>query len=125
MQSTYGKTASAIFSDFEGYLKRNRFYEAVFNVKLSKSEEDAEVTPASGIESDLVLAGLLAATRKSAEADEMLQRMRSAHPENPEIPEALGYMAWQKAIARRLASSLKKRWLPAPTTRECVTSWQI
>ena len=77
------------------YLKAGRYYHAVFDVKLERSAEDPDIAQASEFESGMVLADLLAATRKYEEAAKAYEQLAKDNPGKPEIDESLGYLAWQ------------------------------
>jgi len=95
-QSALGVPAKQVFEDLRQYFSRNQFYGVNFAVKLSKSEEEAELSPLAESDSDLVLADLLATTGKSEQAKASYERLAKANPDKPEIPQSLGYLAWQK-----------------------------
>lgn len=90
-----GKSSKEVFEDLRGYFSRNQFYGVNFSVKLTKSEEEAELSPVSDTDSDIVLADLLATTGKREQAKAVYERLEKTNPERPEVPQSLGYLAWQ------------------------------
>lgn len=94
-QSAYGRTSAQVFADLQFYLKRNQLYGVLFPVKLTKAEDEALATPASDLDTGLALADLLAAANKRDQAQAAYERLAKAYPDKPEIPQALGYLAWQ------------------------------
>jgi tetratricopeptide (TPR) repeat protein len=94
-QIAYGRSAAQVFQDLQAYLRRNQLFGAVFSAKLSKSEEEAELSPVSEFESDLALADLLATIGKRDQAQAAYEGLAKQNPAQPEIPQSLGYLAWQ------------------------------
>jgi Flp pilus assembly protein TadD len=102
-QSVLGKSLSQVQLDLHTYLS-GRLYGALFDVKLEKSAEEPEASDAPAFESDMVLADLLAATRKTDEARRAYEQLAKQNPDKPEVEESLGYLAWQsgdKSAARQ------------------------
>ena len=94
-QSVYGKGLKEIASDLDRYSRSKLFYGVVFDVKLEKAAEDPQVSDATGFDSGLVLADLLAQTRKRDEARQAYGQLAKDNPGHPEIDESLGYMELQ------------------------------
>jgi tetratricopeptide (TPR) repeat protein len=94
-QSAFGKHLWEVEADLRQYIKGERFYRAMFDIKLEKSAEDPDVSEASAFESGMVLADLLALTSKTQQALSAYQELAKSNPEQPEVEESLGYLAWQ------------------------------
>jgi tetratricopeptide (TPR) repeat protein len=94
-QSVYGKGLKEIASDLDQYSRSKLFYGVVFDVKLEKAAEDPQVSDATGFDSGLVLADLLAQTRKREEARQAYGQLAKDNPGRPEVDESLGYMELQ------------------------------
>ncbi|HTC36877.1 MAG TPA: tetratricopeptide repeat protein [Bryobacteraceae bacterium] len=94
-QSVYGKGLKEVAADLDRYVKNNKFYGALFDVKLEKSAEDPQVSEATPLESGLVLADLLSLVHKTEEARQAYEQLAKDHPDQPEPEESLGYLAWQ------------------------------
>jgi len=94
-QSVYGKSLSDVGKDLSAYARSDRFYGALFDVKLEKSVEDPQVSDASALDSGLVLADLLGVIGKRDEARAAFEQLGKENPDKPEIEESLGYLAWQ------------------------------
>lgn len=94
-QLAYGRSAAQVYADLQSYLRRNRLFGAVFDVKLTRSEEDAAVSQPSAFESETMLADLLAAVNKREQAAEAFRRLAAENPGKPEISQSMGYLAWQ------------------------------
>lgn len=92
-QQVYGKTAADVQRDLNYYVRGNRFYAAVFNVKMEKSAEDPEIRPASELESGLVLAELLTNMRRFDAARDMYNKLATDSPKSPEPEEGLATIA--------------------------------
>jgi tetratricopeptide (TPR) repeat protein len=95
-QAAYGRSGAQVYADLRSYLTRNQIFGAVFPVKLAKSEEEAEVSPVSPFDSDLALADLLAAINKRDQAQAAYEKLAQLNPDKPEVPQSLGYLAWQR-----------------------------
>jgi tetratricopeptide (TPR) repeat protein len=111
-QSVYGKELKQVASDLDRYTKNNKFYGALFDVKLEKSAEDPQVSDATAFDSGMVLADLLALVRKPVEARKAYEQLAKDNPDKPEVEESLGYMAWQtgdRDAARQHFSTLVRR----------------
>jgi Flp pilus assembly protein TadD len=94
-QAAYGRSAAQVYADLKTYLGRNQLYGAIFPVKLTKSEEEAEASPVSPFESDLALADLLATINKRDQAQAAYEKLAAANPDKSEVQQSLGYLAWQ------------------------------
>jgi len=95
-QTSFGKTGAEVFADLQQYLRGNKLYGAVFEVKLSKSEEEATVDQATDFDSALMSADLFAAINKLDRAKAGYEALAAQNAKRPEIPQSLGYLAWQK-----------------------------
>ena len=94
-QAAYGKSAAQVDADLRSYLARNQIFGAIFPVKLTKPEEEAAASPVSPFDSDLALADLLAAINKRDQAQAAYEKLAQLNPGKPEVPQSLGYLAWQ------------------------------
>jgi tetratricopeptide (TPR) repeat protein len=94
-QSALGKHLWEVELDLRQYLKSERFYHAVFDIKLEKSAEDPDVADVSEFESGLVLADLLALTHRTEEARSAYEQLAKSSSGTAEAEESLGYLAWQ------------------------------
>lgn len=94
-QSVFNKRLSEVETDLRQYIKGERFYRVLFDIKLEKSAEDPAVSEASAFESGMVLADLLALTHRPKEALSAYQQLAQSNPDQPDVEESLGYLAWQ------------------------------
>lgn len=94
-QTAFGRSTAQVQKDLEGYLHRHRLFGAVFQVKLQKSEEEAEVSSPAPFDVEMGLADLLAATRKTDDARQRYEEIAKENPGRPEVEESLGYLMWQ------------------------------
>jgi tetratricopeptide (TPR) repeat protein len=94
-QSVFGKRLPEVETDLRQYIRGERFYHALFDIKLDKSAEDPDVSQASAFESGMVLADLLALTHKTKEAEKAYQQLATSNSDKPDVEESLGYLAWQ------------------------------
>ena len=94
-QAAYQKQLWEVETDFRAYLKGNRFYRGVYDIKLEKSAEEPDISDATGFESDMLTADLLALVDKHDKARYSYEQLAKTNPDKPEIEESLGYLAWQ------------------------------
>ncbi len=94
-QLAYGKSSAQVEADFKSYLTRNQIFGAIFPVKLTKSEEEAQASGVSAFDADLALADLLATINKRDQAQAAYEQIAKLNPDKPEVPQSLGYLAWQ------------------------------
>lgn len=107
-QSVYGKNLTQVNQDLQAYLKRSTVFVAVYDVKLSKSDLEPDVTELSDLNVDLALANLLASQKKKIpEASERLSKLAQEHPESSEVDESLGYLAWQQGDSAKAKDDFK------------------
>jgi tetratricopeptide (TPR) repeat protein len=103
-QAAFGKHLWDVETDFRNYIRGDRFYHMIVDIKLEKSDEEPEVSDASPFESEMMLADLLVINKKVDAARGALEQLAKTNPEKPEIEESLGYLDWQakdEAGARR------------------------
>ena len=94
-QTAFGKSGAQVYKDLRGYLTRNQLYGELFDVKLSKSEENAEVAEPEEFETALVSADLMAVSGKRDRARTAYQSLAATYPNKAEVPHSLGYLEWQ------------------------------
>jgi tetratricopeptide (TPR) repeat protein len=94
-QTVYGRSSEKVYADLQSYLRRNQLFGALIDVKLTKSEEDPEVSQVALFESETVLADLLSVAGKRDQAAEAFRKLEAENPGKPEIAQSMGYLAWQ------------------------------
>ena len=94
-QLVYGRSSALVYADLQAYFRRNRLFGAVFSIKLTKSEEEAETGPVPSVESDTILADLLGVAGKRDQATQAFQKLAAQNPNDPEIFRSMAYLAWQ------------------------------
>jgi tetratricopeptide (TPR) repeat protein len=92
----FGKSMEDVQNDLLKYFRSTQFYGVLFNVKLTKSEEEPEVTEVSEFESALVLADLFTLVHKLDEAEQAYTKLAAINPASPEVEESLGYSSIDK-----------------------------
>jgi Tfp pilus assembly protein PilF len=95
-QKVYGKKMPEVLRDLRAYRNRQSITGMTFDVTLAKSAEDPGIRPVTPLESGMVLAGILADIGKPGEAREAYVKLAVENPASPEVPEALGYLAWRQ-----------------------------
>jgi tetratricopeptide (TPR) repeat protein len=96
-QGVYGKGLKEVSGDLARYIKSDKFYARVFDVKLEKSAEDPQVSEATPYDSGLVLADLLSFVHRPEEARRAYLQLVKDNPDKPEVDESLGYLALQSS----------------------------
>lgn len=96
-QSDYGKDIKQVNKDLRAYLRQSSFHVSLFNVNLQKADLDPQVSDLSDLQIRLALSDLLAGNKSTmGEAQVQLTALEKEYPENPDIEESLGYLAWQE-----------------------------
>ncbi len=95
-QKAFDRPAREVLADLHAYVRGDRFRGLYFDVTLEKSAENPDIQPVAPLESGLVLASILADINKAGEAKQAYTRLAAENPASPEVPEALGYLAWRK-----------------------------
>ena len=93
--AVFGKPLAVVELDLQKYIRGNRFYGALFAVKLEKSEEEPEVVPVSPFESGMMLGDLLAIEHKTEAATAAYRTLEAEGAGKPEMDASLGYLAWE------------------------------
>ena len=94
-QEAFHKRMWEVEGDLRQYLQGDRFYHAIVDIKLEKSEEEFEVSEAPEFDSEMVLADLLIMNKKTGAARDALAQLAKSYSGRPEVEESLGYLAWQ------------------------------
>ncbi|MGH9618559.1 MAG: tetratricopeptide repeat protein [Bryobacteraceae bacterium] len=95
--SVYGKTLKQVTASLHAYMHQAGIYVALFPVTLPEQSLHPEVAPLSDLQRDLTLADLLATQPRTAtEAEQRLTTLSKQHPQNADVEESLGYLAWQQ-----------------------------
>jgi tetratricopeptide (TPR) repeat protein len=95
-KEVYGNSMQDVQNDLSKYFRSTQFYGVLFNVKLTKSEEEAQVSEVSEFESGLVLADLFTLVHKLDEAERAYMKLAAMNPDSPEVEESLGYLSIDK-----------------------------
>lgn len=94
-QGVYGKGVQDVALDLNQYIKSNKFYGALFDVKLEKSAENPDVSEVTAVDSGLVLADILALVHKTDEARGAYDQLAKENPDNADVQESLAYLDWR------------------------------
>lgn len=96
-QTVYGKSLKDIDADLHAYVRARTVKALVFNVKLTKSDLEPEVTPLPDLQRDLAMSDLLATQpSKAGQAKTLLEALSTNYPQSPEVQESLGYLFWRQ-----------------------------
>jgi tetratricopeptide (TPR) repeat protein len=110
--SVYGKTLKQVMASLHAYMRQAAIYVALFPVKLPEQSLRPEIAPLSELQRALTLADLLATQQRTAEeAERRLIVLSKQYPQNADVEESLGYLAWQKgnlAAARAYFAKAEK-----------------
>ena len=83
LEAVYGMPIENLQRELRSYVHRDRLSGLVFDIKLEKSAEQPSAEPATGLEVGLLLADLLAGTKKTEAARAMYEKVSSENPEAP------------------------------------------
>ena len=103
LETAYGVPIEELQRKLQSYVRQYQLNGAVFDIKLEKSAERPSVEPAAGLEVSLLLADLLARTKKTEKARAMYEKISSEKPEALGLHEGLGdleYLLGDKDQAR-------------------------
>lgn len=95
-RSAFGKTTEEVEQDLKHYFEKRLINVVLFDAKLDKSAEEPDVSTPSQFDTDLVKADLLAAIHKNEEAARAYRDIARENPNNAEVEESLGYLAWEE-----------------------------
>ena len=95
LETVYGMPIEKLQRELQSYVRQDRLNGVVFDIKLAKSTERPSAEPAAGLEVGLLLAHLLARTKKTEEARAMYEKVSSENPEAPGPYEGLGYLEYR------------------------------
>ena len=95
-QKAFDRPMREVLADLHAYVRGDRFRGLYFDVALEKSAENPDIQPVAALESGLVLASLLADINKLGEARQAYTKLAAENPASPDVPEALGYLAWRQ-----------------------------
>jgi tetratricopeptide (TPR) repeat protein len=102
--SVWGKTWQQVSEDLRNYFRRRKIVGRVFEVPLGKAEGKVPFRKVSDFDSRLTLANLNAAIGRFPAARQEYTALEKLQPENPNLNQALGYLALEvddKAAARQ------------------------
>lgn len=95
LRTVYGKTATDVFADLQGYLARKKLYGTVFLTPFEKPGEAPVITPVLPYDGSLMLADLHAASLHLADAGRAYRQLETDDPKRPEAFAGAGYLAVQ------------------------------
>lgn len=88
-ESVYGKNTATVARDLRKYMDGNRFFAAIFPIKLETRLENPEIRPAEAMEVGLALAELHTLGRRTDLARAAYARLASLSPQSIEVEEGL------------------------------------
>jgi tetratricopeptide (TPR) repeat protein len=96
-RSIYGKDLGAVAADLQTYVNPSTLRAGIVDVNLPRSAFDTKAAPLPALETEIVLADLLASRKQTwGEATKRLRQLAQDHPENLEIEESIAYLEWQR-----------------------------
>ncbi len=110
----YAKTTADIRKDLKFYVNNDRFFVAMFDVKLEKYADQPEIARADELETRMLLATLFSRLKDKRDlARESYEQLTLEFPDSPEPHEALAYLAWRQegadAAAPHFASAIERK----------------
>ncbi|MBX9601646.1 MAG: hypothetical protein K2X35_11590 [Bryobacteraceae bacterium] len=88
-ESAYGKTTAMVARDLRKYMDGNRFFAAVFPIKLEAKMENPEIRLADSFELGLALAELHVLGRRTDQARAAYAKLATQNPRSIEVEEGL------------------------------------
>ena len=95
LETVYGISIEQLHRELQSYVRPDRLNIGVLDIKLQKSAERPSTEQAEELEVGLLLAGLLANTKKTEEARAMYEKVSGGNPEAPGPHEGLGLLAYR------------------------------
>jgi len=96
-QSIYGKNLAAVTTDLRAYVHPSSLRAGVVDVNLPHSAFETKSMAVAPLETELVLADLLASRKQTwSEAAKRLRTLEQDHPDNVEIQESIAYLDWER-----------------------------
>ena len=95
LETVYGMPIERLQRELQSYVRQDRLTGLVFDIKMEKSAEKPFAEPAAGLDVGLLLADLLAGTKKTERARAMYERVSSENPEAPGPYEGLGNLKYR------------------------------
>jgi tetratricopeptide (TPR) repeat protein len=89
----FDRTPDEVFRDLQAYFDRKKIYGRVFEAGLGNHEAEPAATAMTGFDSRLMLANLMFASRKVAEANLVYAGLEMEQPDRPELARAIGSAA--------------------------------
>jgi tetratricopeptide (TPR) repeat protein len=100
LHDAFGKDLAAVSADMREYFRVNMLGATTmvtkFPIKLDKSAEQPEVSPAPDMDLRITLVDLLVGEQKVTEATHALVDLASQYPQSPLVDEAWADMAWRQ-----------------------------
>ncbi len=94
--SAYRRPLGQVEADLHRYLDRNQLYGLTFHVTLQGDSIAIQSRPASILDADLTLAGLLGAVHRPATARSVYAWLLERYPSSPRAEEGLAYFLWDQ-----------------------------
>lgn len=91
-RATYGKSLETVQHELEVYMRQDRFFYNLVDVKLEKSASTVESLPVNDYDSKVMLAELYRVAKKWDESGRLYQEALHASPERPDAEEGLGWL---------------------------------
>jgi tetratricopeptide (TPR) repeat protein len=92
-RAVWGKSGAAVFKDLKSYFDRKQLYGRAFELKFDTKTVEPSVSKVSDFDSRLVLADLLAAINRKAEAKAAYDQLNAEQPGRADVAESIGYLA--------------------------------
>ncbi len=109
LKAAYGQSPEEFEKKLKFYVRGNSFFVSLFDIKLEKSALEPLLEEASELEAELVLAQLQAHVRGSREKTAArYAALAEKYPDDPRIPEALGYLLWRERDREAAVAHMKR-----------------
>lgn len=107
-REVYGLTLTDLDKRLAEYIQRRSFYFGIVPAQGLDAVSPTEALPAEEWEAPLLLADMLAFTRKFDQARDVYQGLAAQYPDRPEINESLGYLALYQGAREEAVSRFRE-----------------
>jgi tetratricopeptide (TPR) repeat protein len=90
--SVYGRSLETVQHDLEAYMRQDKFFYGIANVKLEPAAETVVSRPADDYDTRIMIADLYRISKNWAESARMYGLAAQASPNRPEAEEGLGWL---------------------------------
>jgi len=109
-QIAWGRSAAEVFADLHSYLERKKLYGRAYEIQLDNAQGEPLVSKVDDFDERLMLADLLAATNRRAEAKKAYDKLDMEQPGRADVAMSEGNLAIQNRDAAGILKSFSKAY---------------